>query len=62
MPVKVELEMDEWNRVLAMLATQPWVQANPIIMRLAEQLRLTSPAVFSPRPDGENRSQTAKTQ
>lgn len=37
--LSVQLEITEWNQVLSMLATQPWHAANPIIMKLGEQLR-----------------------
>lgn len=35
----VRLEQQEWNQLIAMLATQPWQQANPIIMKVAAQLQ-----------------------
>ena len=35
----VQLEMDEWQRVLAMMALAPWAQANPLLMKIGEQLR-----------------------
>jgi hypothetical protein len=35
----VNLELEEWQRVLAVLAQAPWAQANPLIMKIGEQLR-----------------------
>lgn len=53
----VNLEQDDWNRVLAVLSQAPWNVANPLIMAIAEQLRLQQNGVDgSPprRPDGED--------
>jgi hypothetical protein len=41
--MRVELELEEWQRILAILATAPWAQANPLIMKLGEQLRSQQP-------------------
>jgi hypothetical protein len=40
--IEVRLDMEEWNRVLAILAQAPWSTANPLIMKIAEQLRAQS--------------------
>lgn len=37
--IEVKLDSDEWQRVLAILAQAPWAQANPLIMKIGEQLR-----------------------
>jgi hypothetical protein len=39
----VRLELDEWQRVLAVLAQAPWSTANPLIMKIGEQLRMQEP-------------------
>jgi hypothetical protein len=36
----VQLEDEEWQRVLAVLAQAPWNVANPLIMKIGEQLRV----------------------
>ena len=35
----VRLEIEEWQRVLGILATASWSTANPLIMKIGEQLR-----------------------
>jgi hypothetical protein len=35
-----ELEEEEWRMVLGVLAQAPWNVANPLLMKLGEQLRL----------------------
>ena len=37
--IEVRMELDEWQRVLAILAQAPWSAANPLIMAIGEQLR-----------------------
>jgi hypothetical protein len=37
--IVVQLELEEWQRVLALLAKGPWEIANPLIMKVGEQLR-----------------------
>lgn len=37
--MKVELDYEEWQRVMAMMALAPWAQANPLLMKIGEQLR-----------------------
>ena len=54
----VELEAEDWQRVLAVLATGPWQVVNPVILSMAEQLRRQAPP--GPRPDGEDRPPAAK--
>jgi len=40
----VRLDAEEWQRVLGIIAQAPWGVANPLIMRIGEQLRLQEPA------------------
>jgi hypothetical protein len=35
----VQLDDEEWQRVLSIIATAPWNVANPLLMRIGEQLR-----------------------
>jgi hypothetical protein len=35
----VQLSVDDWNKVLAILAQAPWQTVNPLIMQIGEQLR-----------------------
>lgn len=39
----VNLEQQEWNQVLAVLAQAPWQTVNPLIMKIADQLRMQTP-------------------
>jgi hypothetical protein len=39
----VRLDLDEWQRVLGVLAQAPWATANPLIMKIGEQLRMQEP-------------------
>lgn len=51
--MKVELEQPEWNQLLAVLAQAPWHVANPIIMKIGEQLRQQGlPGTAPGRPNG----------
>jgi hypothetical protein len=35
----VDMDVEEWQRVLGILAQAPWATANPLIMKIGEQLR-----------------------
>ena len=48
----VELEEGDWQKVLGILATAPWSQANPLIMAIGQQLM--------PKPDRPPRPETEK--
>lgn len=48
----VALTGDEWQRVLAILAQAPWVTANPLIMKIGEQLRGQEPSAQAARGNG----------
>jgi hypothetical protein len=37
--IEVALDFEEWQRVLGVLATAPWSTANPLIMKIGDQLR-----------------------
>jgi hypothetical protein len=57
--MRIELEPEEWNRVLAVLAQAPWNQVNPLIMKIGEQLRahgeMAAKREGAIRPNGEDR-------
>jgi hypothetical protein len=40
MMFKVELEEEEWQRVMAIIANASWNVANPLLMKLGEQLQV----------------------
>lgn len=40
----IRLDIEEWQRVLAILAQGPWATVNPLIMKIGEQLRMQEPA------------------
>ena len=52
--IAVQLEQQQWNAVLAVLAQAPWQTANPLIMQIGEQLRQAQAAGQEPvrRPNG----------
>lgn len=35
----VRLEDEEWQRVISIIASAPWNIANPLLMKIGEQLR-----------------------
>jgi hypothetical protein len=37
--IEVRLPLEEWQKVLGILAQAPWSQVNPLIMAIGEQLR-----------------------
>jgi hypothetical protein len=40
----VDLENDEWQQVIGILSQAPWRVANPLLMKIGEQLRVQQPA------------------
>jgi hypothetical protein len=54
----VRLELDEWQRVLAVLSQAPWATANPLIMKIGEQLRMQEPPEGA-RPRGNGPDEEA---
>jgi hypothetical protein len=48
----VRLDLEEWQRVLGILASAAWRDANPLIMKIGEQLRMQEPAPEGARPRG----------
>jgi hypothetical protein len=64
----VRLDLEEWQRVLGILSTAPWATANPLIMKIGEQLRMQEPrglndpvndAAAAARPRGNGVDETA---
>jgi hypothetical protein len=57
--IEVRLDADEWQRVLQILATASWQAANPLIMKIGEQLRahgeMAAKREGAIRPNGEDR-------
>lgn len=41
--IAVQLSLEDWQRVLAVLAGAPWATVNPLIMSIGEQLRAAQP-------------------
>ena len=52
----VDLTEAEWNAVLSMIAMGPWREANPLLMKIGEQLRAQQPRVPSNPPNIAKRS------
>jgi hypothetical protein len=48
----VELSDQEWQQVINMIAMQPWTQANPLLMRIGQQLQARQPPQ-PPQPSAE---------
>jgi hypothetical protein len=48
----VRLDLEEWQRVLGVLAQGAWATVNPLIMKIGEQLRMQEPAPEGVRPRG----------
>jgi hypothetical protein len=49
----VRLDLEEWQRILGVLAQAPWATVNPLIMKIGEQLRMQEPAEgVRPRGNG----------
>jgi hypothetical protein len=40
----VRMEIEEWQRVLGVLAQAPWGTVNPLILKIGEQLRVQEAA------------------
>jgi hypothetical protein len=38
----VQLDDEEWQRVLSIIASAPWNVANPLLLKIGEQLRVQS--------------------
>jgi len=54
----VDLDANEWGQVMAILATAPWRDANPLLMKIGNQLR-TAPQFPAPgntaQPEGNGK-------
>ena len=48
----VDLSDQEWGQVMQIIATAPWNVANPLLMKIGEQLRKTQRV---PKLEEENR-------
>lgn len=57
--IEVRLDNEEWQRVLGILAQAQWSVANPLIMKIGEQLRahgeMAAKREGAVRPNGEDR-------
>lgn len=60
--MRIELDFEEWQRVLSILAQAQWAVANPLIMKIGEQLRVAGEMAAkregAVRPNGEDRPAT----
>jgi hypothetical protein len=45
---EVRLDPQEWNQLLQILAQAPWNVANPLIMKIGEQLRAQQQGPLAP--------------
>ena len=61
----VTLEANEWGQVMAILSTAPWRDANPLLMKIGEQLRMQQQGNQTPQTpqqgqlDGKNGKEAA---
>ena len=46
----VDLNDQEWGQVMSILADAPWKQANPLLMKIGEQLRAAAMQSRVPNP------------
>ena len=59
--IEVRLDNEEWQRVLAILAQAPWSAANPLIMKIGQQLQAqTAAEEVRRKANGEDRPSTAQ--
>jgi hypothetical protein len=54
----VELDTNEWQQVMAILSTAPWRDANPLLMKIGNQLRLQT--IPSGLPSEHQRQQSIR--
>lgn len=61
--IAVVLSPEDWNKVLAVLATGPWNAVNPLLMAIGEQLRQAQTAGADyPKGDGVDKAAKGMTQ
>lgn len=46
----VELTEQEWQQVIAMIAMAPWREANPLLMKIGQQLQTGAPPEVRDKP------------
>jgi hypothetical protein len=46
----VDLNDQEWGQVMSILSDAPWKIANPLLMRIGEQLRANAMQKHTPNP------------
>ena len=53
----VELNDNEWGQVMSIIGDAPWKQANPLLMKIGQQLQAQAMMVATPpRQDQEPRA------
>lgn len=50
---RVELTAEEWQQVLGIISEAPWRVANPLLMRIGEQLRVQQSTNSQEVPAGQ---------
>jgi hypothetical protein len=50
----VELNDGEWQAVLAMMALAPWRDANPLLMKIGQQLQAQQQSKVIKMPSGDS--------
>jgi hypothetical protein len=56
----VNLEDREWQQVMTMVANAPWHEANPLLMKIGEQLRRQANGGSPPVEKPEKRNEAPK--
>jgi hypothetical protein len=51
--MNINLDEREWNVVLQLLSQAPWATANPLLMKMGDQLRKQQPYQPPPGADAE---------
>lgn len=46
----IDLSENEWGQVMAMIAERPWRDANPLLLKIGEQLRAQHTNLMQPAP------------
>lgn len=57
--IAVQLSLEDWQRVLAVLAGAPWATVNPLIMSIGEQLRAAAAATPARRGNGVDEAEVS---
>lgn len=49
----IDLTDNEWGQVMGLISEGPWRVANPLLMKIGEQLRAQHQPIINPAPKGD---------